>query len=387
MAQAVKGLTLGDLNAQEGSHHELLRLRLALGWTILFAALVGLFAVSWDIQWHSAVGRDRTLTAPHLFILGSIVALGIPALIAVLVETRWAKRSSAIAKSGTPFAGFFSSSMGAYLVGYGALCSAIAFPVDQYWHTLYGIDVSLWAPFHIMALAGLSASCLGVVYIFISSATLATHDGAKGSARAGYIGAIIACAVLLGVFSIILEPSLEKSLFLGNLTFSVHPLMLGAFGMFTLVIATRVLPWRLAATSVALVYIFFGLVNYVLIPQLMTLLVGIEQQTYLPRAPHVAVLSVTWLYSLIIAAVLLDVVTGIAQRRAWSLRRASRATIVIALVGTVLAVLCSPLFLSIARLHTNFILFLAVSLLLGVLGGYVGTWLGTGIGESIRREA
>src|SRR5690348_1419401 len=140
MAQSINSRALESERASERAYPELWKVRLVLGGIILFAAVVELFSVSWDIQWHTAVGRDRTLTMPHLFILGGIVGVGLTALVAVLTETVWARRRPALAQGGTTFAGFFSSSPGAYLAGYGALAAAIAFPLDQYWHTLYGVD-------------------------------------------------------------------------------------------------------------------------------------------------------------------------------------------------------------------------------------------------------
>lgn len=56
------------------------------------------------------------------------------------IETAWARRRPLLANNGTTFAGFFSSALGAYLVGYGALDSAIRHPEgDTYatpdgWH-------------------------------------------------------------------------------------------------------------------------------------------------------------------------------------------------------------------------------------------------------------
>jgi hypothetical protein len=36
-----------------------------------------------------------------------------------------------------------------------ALLSAIAFPLDNYWHQLYGLDVTIWSPFHVMIISGM----------------------------------------------------------------------------------------------------------------------------------------------------------------------------------------------------------------------------------------
>jgi hypothetical protein len=413
MEQSIRVQALSGSPTQERSHLGLWRLRLALGGTILFAALVGLFAVSWDIQWHTAVGRDRTLTAPHLFILGSVTVMGMTALAAVLIETLWARRNPPVAKSGTRFAGFFSSSFGAYLVGYGALDAAIAFPIDQYWHTLYGIDVAIWAPFHIMAITGFCVCCLGVGYMLASGAHLAMQGGAKGAARAGYMGVIVALATLIGMLSFLLMDSLSTGYIrLGSLSFTVYPLMFGAFGTFVLVVAIRAVPWRMVATSVAAVYLLFGLLNSVLIPALMTLLLGIEQQHLLPGAPSASIVAAQWQYSLLIVAVLLDSVPWVAQRKGWSLKRTNGVTLSAALIGISVAALGYPSFLasaqrasvvgSIAQEHravlttaqasayqpqvSVVLIIIALSLLLGFLGTYVGNWFGVGIGEAMSRK-
>ena len=421
MAQSIDGLVLGDLSTPERTSHELWRLRLILGWIVLFGALVGLFALSWDIQWHTAIGRDRTLTAPHLFILGSIAVMGLAALLAVLIETFWTRREPAPTQGSIPFAGLFRSSLGTYLVGYGALASAIAFPIDQYWHTLYGVDVSIWAPFHIMALTGLCIDCLGVAYMLAEGAHQAALHGAKRMAFAAYVGVLIALATLMGVFSYLLQPSLNIGyISRGGFTFTVYPLMLGVFGILVLSAAMRAVPWRMAATLVAVTYLFFGLVNYLIIPPLMNFLLGVEQQHYLPDAPTVSVVAIEWQYGLIVAAVLLDGVAWIARRRGWSLRRANKALVGAALIGMILAAFCFPPFLSTATRRHNVhlvpnsgipavavakssgqvptiasppspnvgavVMIIALSLLPGLPGAYVGNWLGTGIGEAMRRE-
>ena len=187
--------------------------------------------------------------------------------------------------------------------------------------------------------------------------------------------------------------------------------MLGAFGMFVMMVAMRALPWRAVATSVVIVYLFFGLASYLLIPPLMTLNLRLEQQNLLPHAPTVSVVAVEWQYWLIIAAVLLDIVVWVAQRMRWSWRRANQVTLVTASIGMSLAALFYPLFLRSAQArgslpnavkstlttnaqlqavsplpHTSVVLIVVASLLLGLLGIGVGSWVGTGIGESMRRK-
>jgi hypothetical protein len=265
-----------------------------------------------------------------------------------------------------------------------------------------------------MVLTGFCVSCLGVAYLLAEGAQLAAHQGARGAARAGYVGMIVAFATLMGACTFLLMNALDMGyVSLGGLVFTFYPLMLGAFGMFVLVAARRALPWRAAATSVTAVYLLFGLVSYLLVPVLMTLLLGIEQQHLLPGAPTVSVVAVQWQNWLIIPAVLLDLVAWVAQRKGWSLKKMNRVTLVAASIGISLAALFYPLFLSTAQSysnpvsavrvsgalaksargggltnlqHTSVVLIVVVSLLLGLLGTCIGNWFGAGIGESIRRN-
>src|SRR6266852_3000925 len=73
-------------------------LRLVLGLTALLGAIIFLEGTSWDIQWHSYIGRDRTLIPPHLMMLSGVALSGISGLLAVLIESRWAPRNTIIAR-------------------------------------------------------------------------------------------------------------------------------------------------------------------------------------------------------------------------------------------------------------------------------------------------
>jgi hypothetical protein len=341
MAESVSPASWEMPRVEKRALPALWQFRLVFGWIILVGAVVGFFSFSWDIQWHTDVGRDRTLTMPHLFILGSITLMGLAALAAVLSETWWARRNLAVARFGTTFAGTFSSAPGMYMVGFGALTAAIGFPLDQYWHTLYGVDIAIWAPFHIMILVGFSTSCLGMVELLASSTCLARQQENRGAALAGSLGVILALATVMSMLSILLPDALKTGVFqLGNLSVTVFPLMLSAFGMFVLVIAVRVLPWPGVASCVAVIYALFGLINYLIIPHVMTWLLGIEQQSLLrTNAPIVSVLAVEWQYGLIMAAVLLDAVVRVARVRKWSPVREQMWILIAGVIGFLLVAL------------------------------------------------
>src|SRR5215469_2454146 len=95
-------------------------LRLALGLTALLGAIIFLEGTSWDIQWHSLIGRDRTLIPPHLMMLSGVALSGISGLLAVLIESWWARRNQSMAQYSVGFAQIFSGPLGGYIVGYAA---------------------------------------------------------------------------------------------------------------------------------------------------------------------------------------------------------------------------------------------------------------------------
>src|SRR3989442_4842052 len=184
-------------------------LRLVLGLTALLGAFIFLEGTSWDIQWHSFIGRDRTLIPPHIMMLSGVTLSGISGLLTVLIESWWARRNKSIAQYSVGFAEVFSGPLGAYIVGFTALMAAVAFPLDAYWHALYGIDVAIWAPFHVMFVASMGLVALGGAYMLISAAHLAARIGI-GIRRAATLGVVLALATVLSLFTLLLFDALER---------------------------------------------------------------------------------------------------------------------------------------------------------------------------------
>src|SRR6266566_2335454 len=234
-------------------------LRLVLGLAALLGAIIFLEGTSWDIQWHSYIGRDRTLIPPHIMMLSGVALSGISGMLAVLIESWWARHNKIIAQYGVGFAEIFSGPLGAYIVGFTALTAAVAFPLDAYWHALYGIDVAIWAPFHVMFVASMGIVALGAAYMLSSAAHLAARIDMAGSGtrRAATLGVVLALATVLSLFTLLLFDALKDKNFinLGFLSINVFPLLSGILVAFTLVAAASAIPWRWAATSVGVCYL------------------------------------------------------------------------------------------------------------------------------------
>jgi hypothetical protein len=377
--------------SQAHSLRSVWKLRLTLGFTILSGTLITLFGTAWDIQWHTYVGRDRTLIPPHLMMLGGIALSGLVALLAVVTETLWAQHSPEVAKAGTRFVERFHAPLGAYIAGFAALDAAIAFPLDQYWHALYGIDVAIWAPFHIMILVSVTLTALGATYMLFSAARLAAQSDALVARRVGYLGVVVGFATTLSHLTLLLPDALGNQNFrmvIGFIPFNLFLPLSGLASAWILVAATSVIPWRATATFVTGIYLAIALLFTAFVPPMMSWLVASEQLSYrrnLGMAAYFSVVMLRWPLVIIAGAVLIDIFTALARKRHWPRITLFAALAAAALLGSIpFAVSVPDISLQMAaRLGITGML---VSILLGAMGAIAGVWLGQRTSTSIQQE-
>ena len=388
MAKTLDGIAVfNDSTTLARSLRAVSTLRLALGWTALLGAIIFLEGTSWDIQWHSYIGRDRTLIPPHIMMLSGVALSGISGLLAVLIESWWARRNTSIAQHGLGFAEIFSGPFGAYIVGFTALTAAVAFPLDAYWHALYGIDVAIWAPFHVMFVASMGIVALGAAYMLISAAHLAARLGTAGSGtrRAATLGVALALATVLSLFTLLLFDSLKGKNFidLGFMSISVFPLLSGMLVAFTLVAAAYAIPWRWAATFVSVCYLFLAGIMAVFVQPATGWLLAAERLHYRDTPPFTSVVALEWFITPLVVAILIDVLMRRARRKQWSRRKLTLFLALTALLAGVLPVVSIyPLLPVVLPLELGIAGYLA-SVLLGLGGTYLGTLFGRNVGESI----
>ena len=133
------------------------------GWAALPLALLGgalivaVFGMYWDISLHIDNGRDAgPLANPaHYFILiGLLGVFGAGVLGMALPESRSAPRCTSRGVN-------WDAPVGAILIAACGAFSLVAFPLDDVWHRIFGQDVTLWSPTHLMLITGASLSVLG----------------------------------------------------------------------------------------------------------------------------------------------------------------------------------------------------------------------------------
>jgi hypothetical protein len=120
--------------------------------------LIALFGMYWDISLHIDVGRDPgPLANPaHYFILGGLFGIFTAGFFAMVLPE--GKPSETAVRLGpdwyAPLGGVLICACGAF--------SLIGFPLDDIWHRLFGQDVTLWGPTHLMLIGGAAMTLIGI---------------------------------------------------------------------------------------------------------------------------------------------------------------------------------------------------------------------------------
>jgi hypothetical protein len=127
--------------------------------------VAGAFGVFWDISLHIDVGRDEgPLANPAhyliLFALYSCFAAGVVAIALHEGAARQAPRALRLP-------GGASAPVGGVLLAVSGGFALAGFPLDDLWHRMFGQDVTLWGPTHLIMINGaiLSVPCLGVLML------------------------------------------------------------------------------------------------------------------------------------------------------------------------------------------------------------------------------
>jgi hypothetical protein len=159
--------------------------------------LIALFGVTWDVSIHIDKGRDPgPLANPaHYFILVGLYGIFAAGLLAMSLPSDDEPRSATAID--LPI-------LGAIPVG-GALmllCSSFAllgFPLDDVWHRLFGQDVTLWGPTHIMMIAGAVLTIIAIQVLETEGQRVVGVQSTASGARAwvARLGPILACGGLL----------------------------------------------------------------------------------------------------------------------------------------------------------------------------------------------
>lgn len=132
----------------------------ALPLTILTVSLIAaVFGLYWDVSLHISKGRDDgPLANPsHYFILVGLLGVFSAGVFAMTMPKPGSKPSPWSVK----LADNWYAPVGGILISLSAAFGLIGFPLDDVWHRMFGQDVTLWGPTHLLMLAGAGLTVVG----------------------------------------------------------------------------------------------------------------------------------------------------------------------------------------------------------------------------------
>jgi len=135
----------------------------------LITALVGFL---WDVSIHIDLGRDDgPLANPsHYLILGGLFGIFTAGYLACVLPL---KRPSA---SAVRITGGWYAPLGGILVVSAGAFALTGFPLDDVWHRLFGQDVTLWGPTHLMLIGGAAMTLIGLATLLVEGQRSVASD-------------------------------------------------------------------------------------------------------------------------------------------------------------------------------------------------------------------
>src|SRR3954453_20780970 len=127
------------------------------------ALLIALLGMYWDISLHIDNGRDPgPLANPaHYLILVGLYGVFASGVLAIaLPKERPGKAAIRIREDWyAPLGGILITACGAYAL--------LGFPLDDMWHRIFGQDVTLWGPTHLMMIGGAGMPLIGQAVLLV----------------------------------------------------------------------------------------------------------------------------------------------------------------------------------------------------------------------------
>ncbi len=149
------------------------------GWVALPSAiatislLVALLGFLWDVSIHIDEGRDEGPLAnlAHYPILGGLFGIFTAGFLACVLPLERPSRSA------IRIVGDWYAPLGGVIVASCGMFALIGFPLDDVWHRLFGQDVTLWGPTHLMLIGGAAMTLVGIAILMVEGGRSPSVEG------------------------------------------------------------------------------------------------------------------------------------------------------------------------------------------------------------------
>jgi hypothetical protein len=214
----------------------------------LFIATIicALFGFIWDVSLHIGKGRDPgPLANPaHYFILFGLFVLFVAGCLSIVLP--YDKPGSAAVRITR---NWYAPVGGVLMAGCG-LYALTGFPLDDIWHRIFGQDVTLWGPTHLMMIGGAGFSTLAALYLEHEGRQSTGEDAPRDGLGLKFVQYLGFAGVVIGMSVFQIEFDFGVPQF--RLVF--QPMLIAAAAAFSLV-AARMMLGRGAAILAALLAI------------------------------------------------------------------------------------------------------------------------------------
>jgi hypothetical protein len=212
----------------------------------LYVALLGMY---WDISLHIDQGRDPgplANPAHYLILVGLYGVFAAGCLAIAMPRTKPGPAAVRITRDWyAPVGGVLMASCGAFAL--------IGFPLDDMWHRLFGQDVTLWGPTHLMLIGGAGMTLIGQA-VLLQEGMRARRAAGEDSRRLPFVTALRRVGLMGGLL-------IGLSTFQGEFDFGVpqfsmqfHPMLI-ALASGVALVAARLWIGRGGAIGAALMFL------------------------------------------------------------------------------------------------------------------------------------
>ena len=145
---------------------------------LVVSLLSAVFGVYWDVSIHIDEGRDDGPLAnlAHYPILFGLIGMLRAGWLAMALPRPGDKPGPAAVR----IAGDWYAPVGGIVVAASAAFGLAGFPLDDVWHRIFGQDVTLWGPTHLMMIGGAVTTLIGQALLLTEGLK---YERAKGTSR------------------------------------------------------------------------------------------------------------------------------------------------------------------------------------------------------------
>ena len=204
------------------------------------------WGTQWDIQWHLSIGRDSFWIPPHLMTYSGVTALVLVSF-GVLAWMSARALGGADRQPGMVRVIGVTGTRGYHLAAWGIALTVLAAPIDDLWHRLFGLDVTLWSPPHLLGLLG------GLINA--AACWLIAQETYPKDSRARLAAIVLAGALVYAGIGLSVQPGIRIAYVHGGIRFFTYPI-LGALLLPPALVVTARLSRLRGAPVLALLAVF-----------------------------------------------------------------------------------------------------------------------------------